>query len=125
MNGELTTSIAPELQPSTLHPHPTVLQPNSPTSRTIITQNTNMNPPCPLLDRLPLELRLEIYTYLLTFRAPLKRRQITPGARDLAVLRLNRQIHGEALGVLYEGNWVVVARNGELSLSFSLPFCLL
>lgn len=67
---------------------------------------------CFFLTRLPIELRLEIYAHLLAFSAPLKLRQVIPGSRDLPILRTNRQIHDEALSVLYEFNTIVVTRNG-------------
>lgn len=72
-------------------------------------------PTCPLLDRLPVELRLEIYTHLLAFSAPLKLRQVVPGSRDLAILRVNRQVYEEASEVLFELNTIVVTRNGRSS----------
>lgn len=77
--------------------------------------------PCPFLDKLPVEIRLEIYSYLLTFSHPLKLRQVIPGSRDLAILRINRQIHDEALSVLYDLNTIVVTRNGEPALIFATP----
>lgn len=63
---------------------------------------------CDFLDKLPLEIRLRIYEFHLTFRSPIKIRYILPGTKDLPLLRLNRQIHHEALQVLYERNRVVV-----------------
>lgn len=74
------------------------------------------HPSCPFLDLLPAEIRLEFYTYLLTFSAPLKLRQVVPGSRDLAILRTNRQIHDEASEVLFELNTIVVTRNGRYCL---------
>lgn len=68
---------------------------------------------CPFLTTLPVELRRQIYTYLVSFSTPLKLRQIIPGSRDLAILRTNRQVHDEALSVLYELNTIVVTRNGQ------------
>lgn len=73
--------------------------------------------PCFFLERLPVELRREIHTYLLTFSSPLKLRQVIPGSRDLAILRTSRQIHDEALAVLYELNTIMVTRNGKKSSS--------
>ena len=67
---------------------------------------------CPFLHALPVELRLQIYTHLLSFDRRLKLRQVIPGSRDLAILRINRQVHAEATGVLFERNCVVVTRNG-------------
>lgn len=81
-----------------------------------------VEPSCLILEKLPVELRLEIYAYLLTFAAPLKLRQVIPGSRDLAILRTNRQIHDEALGVLYELNTIVVTRNGRSTLDSPHPF---
>lgn len=66
---------------------------------------------CPLLELLPVELRLQIYEYLLQYSHPIKLRQIVPGSRDLALLRTNHQIYSEALPVLYDLNTIVVARN--------------
>ena len=66
---------------------------------------------CYFLDRLPIELRLRIYEHLLTFDEPIKLRQVIKGSRNLSVLRLNRQIHQETLGTLYDLNTIVVTRN--------------
>lgn len=66
---------------------------------------------CPLLDRLPVELRLHVYELLLTFTAPIKLRCIVPGSRNLSLLRTCRQIHTEALSVLHDLNTIVITRN--------------
>jgi hypothetical protein len=62
---------------------------------------------CYFLDKLPLELRFRIYEFHLTYQYPIKE-YIAPGTKDLPLLRLNRQIHQEALQVLYDRNRVVV-----------------
>jgi hypothetical protein len=67
--------------------------------------------PCPFLHKLPAEIRVQIYGYLLQYRLPIKLRQIVPGSRDLSLLRTNRQIYSEALSVLYDLNHIVVTRN--------------
>lgn len=66
---------------------------------------------CPLLHKLPVEIRLRIYELLLQYSHPIKPRQIIPGSRDLSLLRPSRQIYSEALPVLYDLNTIVVARN--------------
>ena len=66
---------------------------------------------CLFLERLPVELRLNIYEYLLHFDRPIKLLQVVPGPRNLAILRTNRQIYEEALSVLYDLNTVTVTRN--------------
>lgn len=66
---------------------------------------------CEFLQTLPTELRLRIYEYILTFAQPIKLRQVIPGSRNLAILRTNKQIHFEALSVLYDLNTIVVTRN--------------
>lgn len=66
---------------------------------------------CYFLQRLPVEIRLRIYEYLLGFDLPIKLRQIVPGSRDLAILRTSAQIYQEALPVLYDLNTIVVTRN--------------
>lgn len=63
------------------------------------------------LDKLPTEIRIQIYEHLLRFDEPIKLRQIIPGSKNLRILRTNRQIHDEALPVLYDINRVVVTRN--------------
>ena len=68
-------------------------------------------PDCPLLEKLPSELRLQIYAHLLHYTHHIKRRQIVPGSRDLALLRVNKQIYDEALPVLYDVNTIIVTRN--------------
>ena len=64
-----------------------------------------------LLTKLPVELRLRIYEHLLDFDAPIKLRQVIPGSRNLAILRICRQIYEEAVSVLYDLNTVMVTRN--------------
>lgn len=71
--------------------------------------------PCYLLTLLPLELRRQIYAYFVIFSAPIKLRQVIPGSRDLPILRTCRQVYAEAREVLFEGNTVVVTRNGMYS----------
>ena len=66
---------------------------------------------CLFLEKLPAELRIRIYEELVGFDAPIKLRQVVPGAKDLPILRTNRQIYNEALSVLYEVNTIVVTRN--------------
>jgi hypothetical protein len=63
---------------------------------------------CDFLDKLPFELRYRIYEFHLTFPSPIKIRHILPWSKELPLLRLNRQIHREALQVLYERNRVLV-----------------
>ncbi|RYP25619.1 hypothetical protein DL767_008330 [Monosporascus sp. MG133] len=61
-------------------------------------------PPATLLT-LPVELRLEIYGYLLTLPTTRRRRQHTKDARlHPAILRACRQLHAEALAFLLETN---------------------
>ncbi|RYP59669.1 hypothetical protein DL769_008433 [Monosporascus sp. CRB-8-3] len=64
-------------------------------------------PPATLLT-LPLELRLEIYGYLLTLPTASQRRQQQTHAEDArlhpAILRACRQLHAEALAFLLETN---------------------
>lgn len=50
---------------------------------------------CPFFERLPAEVRLRIYEGLLTFCHPIKLRQIVPGSRDLAVLRVCQRVRNE------------------------------
>ena len=65
----------------------------------------------PFLEKLPTELRLRIYSHLLAFDHPIKLRQIVPGTKNLAILSTDRQIHNEALSVLYDLNTIIVTRN--------------
>lgn len=68
-------------------------------------------------DRLPPEIRVQIYQHLLRFDAPLK--PLASGSRcptfhrdkSLAILRVNRLIHAEALSVLYDLNTFSVPRS--------------
>jgi len=64
----------------------------------------------PLL-RLPSELRIRIYEYILTFSGPIKLRQVVSGSENTTLLRVNRQIHDEALSVLFDVNTVAITRN--------------
>ncbi|KAK1815476.1 hypothetical protein LTR12_010111 [Friedmanniomyces endolithicus] len=57
------------------------------------------------------ELRLKIYTHLLTFPTPIHLRQHVPGTPHTALLRTNRQIHHEAQAVLYDTNTISLSRN--------------
>ncbi|KAK0363457.1 hypothetical protein LTR91_020038 [Friedmanniomyces endolithicus] len=68
------------------------------------------------LFKLSPELRLQIYTHLLTFPTPIHLRQHVPGTPHTALLRTNRQIHHEAQAVLYDTNTISLSRN---------DFCLL
>jgi hypothetical protein len=72
--------------------------------------------------RLPAELRLRIYEYVLSFEAPLKLRQVVAGSKNTGILRASRLIYREALPILYEHNTILLTRNdfcretgGELS----------
>ncbi|KAK4955099.1 hypothetical protein LTR10_007293 [Elasticomyces elasticus] len=67
--------------------------------------------PCPLLTKLPSELRIRIYEDVLRFDNPIKLRQHVPGSESTTILRCNRQIYHEALAVLYDVNIVSVSRN--------------
>lgn len=64
----------------------------------------------PLLD-LPSELRIRIYEFILGFARPLKLRQTVAGSQNTTLLRVNRQIYGESLPVLYDINDIAVTRN--------------
>ena len=66
---------------------------------------------CLFLEMVPPELRIRIYEHLLRFTQPIKLRQQVAGERDLAILRVSRQVNGEALAVLYDLNRIVVTRN--------------
>ena len=76
--------------------------------------STEMNPPSqtqqhhsPFLDRLPPELRLQIYTHLLVTPLPLKgthARATTKYSLHTSILRTNRQIHTEALPIFLGKN---------------------
>ncbi|KAK5168633.1 uncharacterized protein LTR77_005942 [Saxophila tyrrhenica] len=66
---------------------------------------------CTFTDRLPVELRLRIYEYLLPDNEHLKLRQYIPGSHNLAILRTSRQIYEEAIPLLYDLNSIVVTRN--------------
>lgn len=66
---------------------------------------------CLLLSRLPVELRLHIFEYVLSFERPLKLRQIVAGSKNTSILRTNRQIHQEALPIFYDFNTIMATRN--------------
>ncbi|KAK0946954.1 hypothetical protein LTR29_001536 [Friedmanniomyces endolithicus] len=67
--------------------------------------------PCSPLFKLSPELRLQIYTHLLTFPTPIHLRQHIPGTPHTALLRTNRQIQSEARAVLYDSNTISLSRN--------------
>ncbi|KAI0012728.1 hypothetical protein F4779DRAFT_530438 [Xylariaceae sp. FL0662B] len=81
---------------------------------TIISQETSsplptatLNPTASTLLTLPLELRLEILSYLLVLPPPATPGTSTPPARPHlhpAILRANRQLHAEAIPLLYRHN---------------------
>ena len=66
---------------------------------------------CVFLTRLPVELRLRIYAYVLSFSRPMKLRQVVEGTKKASILRANRQIYHEALPVFYDCNTIVASRN--------------
>ncbi|EME81031.1 uncharacterized protein MYCFIDRAFT_176375 [Pseudocercospora fijiensis CIRAD86] len=67
--------------------------------------------PCYFLTRLPGELRALIYEHVLAFERPLKLRQVVAGSPNTGILRANRQVHNEALPLLYDLNNIMVTRN--------------
>ncbi|KAK5724234.1 hypothetical protein LTR17_013520 [Elasticomyces elasticus] len=73
--------------------------------------SVSQHQPCPLLTKLPSELRIRIYEDVLRFDNPIKLRQHVPGSESTTILRCNRQIYHEALAVLYDINIVSVSRN--------------
>lgn len=75
-----------------------------------IHQNHSQHTTPPLL-RLPVELRVQIYSHILSFPHPLKLRQHIPGSPLTSILRTNRQIHTEAISVLHDLNTISATRN--------------
>ncbi|KAF2770403.1 hypothetical protein EJ03DRAFT_67095 [Teratosphaeria nubilosa] len=67
--------------------------------------------PDPGLFKLPADLRIQIYEYLLRFDHPIKRRTLVTGSPNTALLRVSRSWHNDALPVLYSLNRVVATRN--------------
>ena len=65
---------------------------------------------CHLLS-LPSELRIKIYEQVLTFSGPVKLRQVVRGSENTTLLRVNHQIHNEALSVFFEVNQIAATRN--------------
>ncbi|KAF2712744.1 hypothetical protein K504DRAFT_427335 [Pleomassaria siparia CBS 279.74] len=63
---------------------------------------------CNFMDTLPPELRLGVYEYLVVSPSPLRgktaRKESDKAGLDLAILRVNRQIHDEALALFYGKN---------------------
>ncbi|SMY25530.1 unnamed protein product [Zymoseptoria tritici ST99CH_1A5] len=77
---------------------------------------------CYFTSRLPAELRLRVYEFVLSFEAPLKLRQVVAGSKNTGILRCSRLTHREALPILYDRNTILLTRNdfcrhisGELS----------
>ncbi|TKA83671.1 hypothetical protein B0A55_00299 [Friedmanniomyces simplex] len=72
-----------------------------------------MSDDCPsrLLTKLPSELRIKIYEYVLAFDNPIKPRQFVAGSSNTNILRTNKQVYHEAQAVLYEMNTISVSRN--------------
>jgi hypothetical protein len=62
---------------------------------------------CPLLEKVPTEVRLAIYEHIVVANEPLKGKIARKGARyglDLAILRVARQVYREARDVFYARN---------------------
>ena len=68
---------------------------------------------CSFLDKLPAELRLTIYEYLVISPSPLKgktaRKENERTGLNLTILRVNQQIHAEALPLFYGKNTFYVS----------------
>nr|POE48050.1 hypothetical protein CFP56_01378 [Quercus suber] len=65
---------------------------------------------CGLFDKLPVELRLKIWTELFSFSAPLRFSPQTTDPVDMNILCTNRHLYKEALGILFTENTICVMR---------------